>query len=77
MPTSPEYAAKLVTIAVGNGANGFMFSVSDTTLSILKVLNENGVAERLDLYGIVPYAYEYVRTAPQKGRCPRISQNSR
>jgi hypothetical protein len=73
-PTSPEYAAKLVSIAVENGANGFMFSVSNTTLSILKILNENGVVEHLDLYGIVPYAYEYVRMASQKGGVPGLAK---
>jgi len=74
MPTSPEYAAKLVAIAVENGANGFMFSVSQTTLSILKILNENSVVEHLDLYGIVPYAYEYVRAASQKGGVPGLAK---
>jgi hypothetical protein len=44
-----------------------MFSVSDTTLSILKVLRERGEIERLGLYAIVPYAYEYVRLANQVG----------
>jgi hypothetical protein len=73
-PTSPQYAAKLVSVAVENGANGFMFSVSDTTLSILKILNENGVVEHLDLYGIVPYAYEYVRMASQKGGVPGLAK---
>ena len=57
-----------------NGANGFMFSVSDTTLSILKILNENEVVEHLDLYGIVPYAYEYVRMASQKGGVPGLAK---
>jgi len=59
---------------VENGANGFMFSVSDTTLSILKILNENEVVEHLDLYGIVPYAYEYVRMASQKGGVPGLAK---
>jgi uncharacterized protein (DUF486 family) len=72
--TSPEYAAKLVSIAVENGANGFMFSVSNTTLSILKILNEDGVVEHLDLYGIVPYAYEYVRMASQRGGVPGLAK---
>jgi len=44
-----------------------MFSVSDTTLSILKILKANGVVKHLDLYAIVPYAYEHVRMASQKG----------
>jgi len=73
-PTSPEFAAKLVSIASENGANGFMFSVSDTTLSILKILKANGVVEHLDLYGIVPYAYEYVRMASQKGGVPGLAK---
>jgi hypothetical protein len=73
-PTSPEYAAKLVSIAAENGANGFMFSVSNTTLSILKILKANGVVEHLDLYAIVPYAYEYVRMASQKGGVPGLTK---
>jgi len=73
-PTSPEYAAKLVSVAVENGANGFMFSVSNTTLSILRILNANSVVEHLDLYGIVPYAYEYVRMASQKGGVPGLAK---
>jgi len=73
-PTSPEYAAKLVSIAAENGANGFMFSVSGITLSILKILNESGVIKHLDLYGIVPYAYEYVRLASQRGSLPGLAK---
>ena len=62
-----EYAADLIVTSVNNGANGFMFSVSDTTLSILKVLRKRGEIERLSLYAIIPYAYEYVRLANQLG----------
>ena len=60
-----DYAAKLVTTALDNGADGFMFSVSDTTLSILKAIGEPKKAS--PLYAIVPYAYEYVRLATQLG----------
>lgn len=35
--SNPQYAAGLVRTALDNGADGFMFSVSDTTLSILKL----------------------------------------
>lgn len=63
----PRYAANLVCLALENGANGFMFSVSDTTLAILKAIRERGEIERLGLYPIVPYAYEYVRLAAQTG----------
>ena len=63
-PSNVEYATQLVKLSLQNGATGFMFSVSDTTLSILKALDHN---EKLDLYAIVPYAYEYVRLATKVG----------
>ncbi len=63
-PSNTEYAAHLVKLALQNGATGFMFSVSETTLSILKALDES---EKPELYAIVPYAYEYVRLATQVG----------
>ena len=60
-----DYAAKLVITSLENGANGFMFSVSDTTLSILKEIDKS--CRNLSLYAIVPYAYEYVRLATHLG----------
>lgn len=65
--THAEYAAKLVMTSIENGANGFMFSVSDTTLSMLRIVRETGGSKHLRLYAIVPYAYEYVRQATQIG----------
>jgi hypothetical protein len=65
--THAEYAAKLVMTSLENGADGFMFSVSETTLSILRMIRETGGSERLRLYAIVPYAYEYVRLVTQIG----------
>jgi len=65
--THAEYAAKLVMTSLENGANGFMFSVSDTTLSMLRIVRETGGSKHLRLYAIVPYAYEYVRQATQIG----------
>lgn len=65
--TYPENAANLVMTSLKNGANGFMFSVSETTLSILRVIRESEESESLGLYAIVPYAYEYVRLANQVG----------
>jgi len=62
-----EYATQLVTVSLDNGAEGFMFSVSETTLLILKMLREKKVNRKLKLYAIVPYAYEYVRLATQTG----------
>lgn len=64
--THPEHAANLVLTALENGANGFMFSVSETTLSILQLIRETG-SKCPRLYAIVPYAFEYVRLATQVG----------
>jgi hypothetical protein len=61
-----SHAASLVKLSLENGAQGFMFSVSETTLSILRKLRENG-NYGFKLYAIVPYAYEYVRLATQVG----------
>jgi hypothetical protein len=65
--THAEYAANLVMTSLENGANGFMFSVSEMTLSILRVIREMGGSKRLRLYAIVPYVFEYVRLATQIG----------
>jgi len=59
--------ADVVTTAIENGADGFSFSVSEVTLSILKELRAQGKTEHLKLYAIVPYAFEYVRVATQTG----------
>jgi hypothetical protein len=59
--------ADVVLTAIKNGADGFMFSVSDITLSILKTIREQNEIEQVELYAIVPYAYEYVRIATQTG----------
>jgi hypothetical protein len=69
-----EYAAELVTTSVQNGADGFMFSVSETTLSILKKVCETERSKRLRLYALVPYAYEYVRLATQVGGIPGLAK---
>ena len=65
--TYPEYAAKLVMTSLENGANGFMLSVSEITLSILRIIRDREGSKRLRLYAIIPYAYEYVRLATQIG----------
>ena len=64
----PDFAAKLVQVSLENGADGFMFSVSETTLSTLRVLGKNmRIKSPPLLYAIIPYAYEYVRLATQLG----------
>jgi hypothetical protein len=72
--TKPEHAADLILLSLDNGANGFMFSVSDATLSILRIIRERGEMERLSLYPIVPYAYEYVQLATQVGGIPGLAK---
>ena len=73
-PTNPEYAARLIELSIENGANGFMFSVSEKTLSILSALRKNGWVNHLGLYAIVPYAYEYVRLAGGLGGVPGLAK---
>lgn len=63
-PCDVEHATELVKLSLQNGASGFMFTVSNTTLSILEGLDHE---KKPDLYAIVPYAYEYVRLATQIG----------
>ena len=71
--TTATYAASLVATSVENGANGFMFSVSDTTLSILR-MSKNPKSNPLNLYALVPYAYEYVRLATHAGGISGLAQ---
>jgi len=72
--TSTAYAANLVMTALKNGADGFMFSVSETTLSILEIINERRKSEPISLYALAPYAYEYVRLATQAGGIPGLGK---
>lgn len=59
----PAHAADLVRTSLQNGADGFMFTVSETTLSILRELGSETGQNGLQLYAIAPYAYEFVRLA--------------
>jgi hypothetical protein len=72
--TQDEYDANLVMSSVNNGADGFMFSVSEKTLSILRIIRERKEISRLKLYALVPYAYEYVRLATQVGGIPGLGK---
>jgi len=63
--TNPEYCAGLVRLSLDNGADGFMFSVSETTLSIIRELSGKGIFPKL--YAIVPAASDYVRLASRLG----------
>ena len=66
-PGNPKHAAMLIMEAQKNGANGFTFSISSTTLEILKELKERDAIGSLQLHPVVPYAFEYVRMASQLG----------
>ncbi|MCW4000961.1 MAG: hypothetical protein NWE93_12050 [Candidatus Bathyarchaeota archaeon] len=61
-----EYASSLVALSLKNGADGFMFSVDETTLAIIRNLPKNGI-EKTRLYALAPYSYEYVRKATLTG----------
>jgi hypothetical protein len=56
-----------VLTSIDNGANGFMFSVSETTLSILQLVSRKAGDSQITFHAIVPYAYEYVRLATRVG----------
>jgi hypothetical protein len=64
---SAKEKADVVMAAVENGADGFMFSVNDLTLSILEAIRKQGDIEKVQLFAIVPYGFEYVRIAAQTG----------
>ncbi|MGD6850508.1 MAG: hypothetical protein ACQCN6_00430 [Candidatus Bathyarchaeia archaeon] len=62
-----QQATRLVELSLQNGADGFLFSVDDTTLSIIRNLNHNPIIGNAELYAIAPYAYEYVRKSTLTG----------
>lgn len=64
---SIQRATRIVELGLENSAVGFMFTVSDVTLSIIKNLQNCCRNKTVELYAIVPYAYEYVRKATQVG----------
>jgi len=70
--TSPAEAGELLITALSNGANGFLFSVSEPTLAILDVWKRSERWRPMTLYAIAPYAYEYVRAAVRLGGLPGL-----
>ncbi len=60
-----NYCAELIDTAIQNGADGFMFSVSEITLDIIKSLADKGIFPKL--YAIAPAASDYVRLASRLG----------
>lgn len=62
-----DQAADIVLASLKNGADGFSFSVSELTLLILQKLRERKSIDQINLYPMLPYAFEYVRIATQTG----------
>ena len=71
---NPAYAADLVKASLDNCADGFMFTVSETTLSILKHISKENIGNSFPLYAILPYTYEYVRLAVTEGGIPGLGK---
>jgi hypothetical protein len=67
LASSADKAAYLVLTSLRNGADGFMFSVNNLTLSILHIMQERRSVDQPQLFAIVPYAFEYVRVVAQTG----------
>ncbi|MDH2902237.1 MAG: hypothetical protein PXY39_14840 [archaeon] len=65
--TQAVFASGLVVESLNSGADGFMFSVDETTLSILKNARDHILENNARLAPIVPYAYGYVRQMVQSG----------
>ena len=72
--TNPNFAADLVQIALDNGADGFMFSVSDTTLSVLRQTCIRRRHNSVQIYALAPYIFEFVRIAVAQGGMPGLAQ---
>jgi uncharacterized protein (DUF486 family) len=72
--TTPKHATDLIECSLVHGADGFMFSVSNTTLSILSELRKRNSIHRLSLYAIVPYATEYIQLSTQVGGIPNLAK---
>ena len=66
-PSDPVFAASLLRLALENGANGFTFSMCESNLSILDHLDLEDLPSVFRLYPVVPYAFEYVQKATQRG----------
>jgi len=63
----PSHAAELVVASLENGADGFMFTVNRTALSILQILNRRKEFRQLQLYALIPDVNEFVRTVAFAG----------
>jgi hypothetical protein len=69
----PAFCAMLLKTALNNGADGFMFTVNEKTLAIVKNTNKEAAYRRQLLYAIVPYVPEFVRIAASSGGIPGLA----
>jgi hypothetical protein len=65
--SDPKYCADLVVASVDSGADGFMFTVNEKTLAILREIARKKIRKQLRLYPIVPDAPGLARVAGRKG----------
>ncbi len=65
--TQAKFASNIVVKSLASGADGFMFSVDETTLDIVKSIRKELKERNARLLPIVPYAYGYVRQMVQGG----------
>lgn len=72
--TTAAHAGELLATALENGANGFLFSVSELSLSILSSLPDRGSYRSMGLYPIAPWSFEYVRAAVRLGGLPGLAR---
>lgn len=70
-----EHAAEIVLTAVRNGANGFTFTVSETTLDILRRINRHLLPARLPLYPLIPNVNEMIRLYASSGGISGMVKN--
>lgn len=70
-----KHAADLVINSIDNGANGFTFTVSETTYSILSEIGKRNLTKGISLYPLVPNVNEAVRTAGAAGGIPGLAKD--
>jgi hypothetical protein len=73
--TDPSHAAELVITSAENGADGFMFTANETSLSIIRAIGKRRGCNQLQLYALVPDARELVRVAGTAGGVVGLARN--
>ncbi len=68
-----SFAAELVLTSIENGATGFTFTVSDTTLAILDQLGGEKT-KNIGYYPLIPNVAELIRTAGSTGGIPGLAK---